>query len=210
MKKKLLLIISMLLFIIIWLYLFNNKNNTLQIKEVIKEENQNIINWEIKKKSNLLNDINKKTLEEIEKEKKEKIEIEKLLNEYNTNINNDNDISSFLSKESIDVIQLKTITLFNKLSFNDKEKFIKDLNDLWLKVDKNFNPSNHEYFLKYLNFLIKYPIKLKWKITSINLKDFQKEKGYYLLNYDIIFENKDVVPIIWLKIKDNKIKIDNY
>lgn len=172
----------------------NNKVETQDdwINKIIKEEEE------------------KRKIEEKEKKDKEMVVI-KLIDNYISDIQSDKDVTLLLDDETIKFIKNQLQKTLNSLSMEQKEIFYSELIKTWYNKEL-IDFSDLDNIRHYINFIIKYPIKINWQIKDYDILNIVEEWDWeYKLNINIYFakENKELL-LKDILIKNNKIILSNY
>lgn len=103
--------------------------------------------------------------------------------------------------------------LYNNFNEQEKMSFINDLKNIWFSIKNNFNIANDKDFLYYIDFIIKYPLKLKWKIIEVSEFNWKRDEKTWIFcwTFQYKFENNEIINIDSLCIdKNNKMLIHNF
>jgi len=180
----------------------NTENNTDYIESKYKADTK--LTWtqwlasNIENK-NILSNISDKAEAEFKKQESLKqwkineftTKIETYLQVINLNWN----VLPFISDESIKSIKEQSLKVYSWFSEKEKELFKNDLIEIWFDWNNSFNILDDKDFTKYLEFLIKYPVKSNWKIIEVkevNWK-YDEKSDIFCGTYKYVFEwNKDL------------------
>lgn len=149
---------------------------------------------------NLLWEISSKAEEEF---KANELEKQKHLDEYSVtiekyaqSINKNESILPYISDESQKKIKERTWKIYNGFKDSEKESFRKDLAEVWFDMWKDFNIMNDADFNRYLDFMVKYPVKSKWKIIEVKDINGKYEKSSWILCWTYTYEFEWNSPMV--------------
>lgn len=153
-------------------------------------ENKNIL-WEISNKAEEEFKAN-----ELEKQK-HLDDYSKTIEKYAQSINKNESVLPYISEESKKKIRERTGKIYNWFKESEKEAFRKDLAEVWFDMWKDFNITSDDDFNRYLDFMIKYPVKSKWKIIEVKDVNGKYEKSSWILcgTYTYWFEGNSPMTI---------------
>jgi len=236
-KKYIIIFLLVLLFLILWLGFLKNKSytnisinniNTWSLNQDKKEKKdplgwlnintkpitEDIKPWE--NNSAFLTEISKKIEEEnLKKELENKKYVDNfsvIIKDYAISINENKNILSFISNESINKIKDRTLLVYSRFNNEEKQAFINDLKNVWFSISDNFNIVNTNDFNSYMDFMIKYPLKSKWKIIEVSEFNWKRDEqtGIFCWTFQYKFDNNKTMNIESLCLdKNNKMLIHN-